>query len=116
MSSNSAEKLCLQDEFALLVLLTSLICLIIFPTHSLFALSTVDVAYYVAPSGHVTLVGLRLGNVDNAIEQIRFAMLATEVLQNISIFIRAFGQSPGELTLLRMSSWLERCVLQFLQP
>lgn len=79
MSSNSAEKLCLQDEFALLVLLTSLICLIIFPTHSLFALSTVDVAYYVAPSGHVTLVGLRLGNVDNAIEQIRFAMLATEV-------------------------------------
>lgn len=44
-----------------------------------------DIAYDVATGGHVALVWLRLGDVDNAIEQVRFAMLAAEVLGCVSL-------------------------------
>jgi hypothetical protein len=40
----------------------------------------VDVAYNVAAGGHVTLVGLRLGDVDDHVEEVCFAVLAAEVL------------------------------------
>jgi hypothetical protein len=40
----------------------------------------VDVAYDVAAGSHVALVGLRLGDVDNHVEEVCFAVLAAEVL------------------------------------
>jgi hypothetical protein len=40
----------------------------------------VDVAYDVAAGGHVALIGLRLGDVDDHVEEVCFAVLAPEVL------------------------------------
>jgi hypothetical protein len=40
----------------------------------------VDVAYNVAAGGHAALVGLGLGDVDDVVEQVCFAVLPTEVL------------------------------------
>jgi hypothetical protein len=40
----------------------------------------VDVADNVAAGGHAALVGLGLGDVDDVVEEVGFAMLATEVL------------------------------------
>jgi hypothetical protein len=48
----------------------------------------VNVAYDVATGRHVALVGLRLGDVDDAVEQIRFAVLAAEVLRHVSWHLR----------------------------
>jgi hypothetical protein len=47
-------------------------------------LSTVDVADDVAACGHVPLVGLRLGDVDDAIEEVCLAVLTAEVLLYVS--------------------------------
>jgi hypothetical protein len=44
----------------------------------------VDVAYDVAAGSHVALVGLRLGDVDNTVEQVCLAMLAAKVLCYVS--------------------------------
>jgi hypothetical protein len=44
----------------------------------------VDVAYDVTAGGHVALVRLRLGDVDDAVEQVCFAMLAPEVLRYVN--------------------------------
>jgi hypothetical protein len=74
----------------------------------------VDVSYYVTSCGHVAFVGVGFGNVYDAVKEIGLAVLATEVLRNVSILLMRGVQ--GALTLLSMSSWLERWVLQFLQP
>jgi hypothetical protein len=79
-SRYGAQKLTLQDELALLVLLAGLISLVILPSDRLLALSAVNVAYDVAAGGHVALAGLRLCDVDDVIEEVRFAMLTAEVL------------------------------------
>jgi hypothetical protein len=84
VSCHGAEQLCLQDEFALLVLLAGLVRFVILPAHCFLALSTVDIAYDVATGGHVALVWLGLGNVDNAVEEVGFAVLAAEVLGDVS--------------------------------
>jgi hypothetical protein len=74
----------------------------------------VNIANDVAAGGHVALVRLGLSDVDDAVEQICLAVLASEVLLCISC---RSGQEIHEApTLLRMSSWFERWVLQFLQP
>lgn len=88
VSCYRAQQLGLQDELSLLVLLAGFIRLVIFPPHGLLALSAVDVAYYVTSSRHVALVGLRLGDVYDAIEKVRFAVLTAEVLTSVSKFIR----------------------------
>jgi hypothetical protein len=79
-SRHSAEQLTLEDKLALLVLLACLVSLVVLPTHCFLALSAVDVAYDVAAGGHVALVRLRLGDVDNDVEKVRFAVLTPEVL------------------------------------
>lgn len=84
LSCHGAEQLRFQDELAFLVLLAGLVSFIILPAYGLLALSTVDVAYDVATGGHVALVRLRLGDVDNAIKQICFTMLTAEVLVMVS--------------------------------
>ena len=79
-SGDGAQELCLEDELALLVLLARLVGLVVFPADRLLALAAVDVAYNVAARRHVALVGVGFGHVDDAVEQVGFAVLATEVL------------------------------------
>lgn len=88
-SRHRAQQLCLENELALLVLLAGLIGLVVLPADRLLTLATVDVADNVAAGGHVALVGLRLGDVDDAVEQVRLAVLAAEVL--------CMSATPGEV-------------------
>lgn len=83
-SGDGAQKLFLQDELALLVLFTGFIRLIVFPADGLLALAAVDVAYYVTSRSHIALVGVRLGDVDDGIEEVRLAVLTAEVLMTVS--------------------------------
>jgi hypothetical protein len=83
--ADGAEQLGLQDELALLVLLASLVGLVVLPADCLLALTAVDVAYYVTTGSHVALVRVGLGDVDDAVEQVRLAVLAAEVLRLVSI-------------------------------
>ncbi len=83
-SSDRAEQLRLQDEFTLLVLLIRFICLVILPADRLFALPAMNVTHDVPACGHVALIRLRLGHIDDAIEQICLSMLAPEVLLQVS--------------------------------
>lgn len=80
-----AQKLRLQNELSLLVLLTRLVCLVVLPAHRLFALFAVNVTYDVPACSHIALTRLSRCDVDDAIEQICFAMLATEILLSISM-------------------------------
>ena len=75
-----AEQLRLQDELALLVFLTLLVGLVIFPADGLLAAPTDDVADDVTSSRHIPLDCFRCRDVDHVVEEVRFAMLATEVL------------------------------------
>lgn len=80
-SSDLAQQLHLQDEFALLVFLAVLIRLVVLPSHHLFTLPTTDVAHDVLARGHVTFHLLACDDVDNAIEEVGLAMLTAEILQ-----------------------------------
>lgn len=80
---NLAEQLGFQYVFALLVLLTTLECLVILPSNCLVALFTRNVSHDVASGGHVPFSGLTLNHVDNGIEEVGFAMLAAEVLPEL---------------------------------
>ena len=75
-----AEELFFQDELALFVLFTGLIGLIVLPPHCFLALPACNVSNNVLPRGHAALHRLGLGDVDNAVKQIRLAMLTAEVL------------------------------------
>lgn len=76
-----AEQLSLEDELALLVLLRVLKGLVVFPAHRLLTLAAGDVADNVAARRHVTLVGLAGVDVDDIVEEVGFAVLATEILR-----------------------------------
>jgi hypothetical protein len=84
-SRHRAQQLRLQNVLALLVLLAGLIGLVVLPADRLLALSAVDVAYDVAAGRHVALVGLGFGHVDDAVEEVCFAVLAAEVLGYVSM-------------------------------
>lgn len=83
-SGHGAEQLCFQDELPFLVLLAGLISLVVFPAYGFLTLSAVNVAYDVTTGGHVALVRLRFGDVNNAVEQVCLAVLTAEVLQCVS--------------------------------
>jgi hypothetical protein len=89
-SSDLAQELGLENEFTLLVLLTRLECLVVLPAHGLLALLAVDIAHDVATRCHIPLTCFPLGDVDDAIEEVGFAMLAAEVLCTVCIQYRAF--------------------------
>lgn len=114
-SRHGAQQLRLKDEFAFLVFLAGLVRLIVLPTHRLLTLSAMYVAYYVATGRHVALVRLRLGDVDDLVKEVCFAVLAAEILERTCQQRRCRRKGKWR-TLLRMSSWLERCVLHVLQP
>ena len=107
-SGHSAEQLSLEDEFALLVLFRCFVRFVVLPTDCLFALAALNITYNVSTCRHVALAGLALCDVDDAVEEVGFAMLAAEVLS------RKVGVSNGRglsavsyrwlLTLLIMSS------------
>jgi hypothetical protein len=83
-----AQQLSLKDVFALLVLLRALIRLIVFPPDDLVTLSAVDVTHDVPACGHVALDGFGGGDVHDGIEEIGFAVLATEVLCGAERLVR----------------------------
>lgn len=77
-----AQQLSLEDVLPLLVLLASLEGLVVLPADGLAALAARDVADDVAAGGHVALRRLALGDVDDGVEEVRLAVLATEVLRD----------------------------------
>lgn len=76
-----AEQLLLQDELALLVFFGALEGLVILPPDDFFALPTGDVAHGVFASGHIAITRVGGLDVDDAVEEIGFAVLAAEVLR-----------------------------------
>ena len=80
ISVDLTQQLLLQDVLALLVLLRRLVGAVVLPAHDLLALAAVDVAHHVPARGHVALPGLALLDVHDRVEQVRFAVLAAEVL------------------------------------
>lgn len=78
--THDAQQLLLQNELALLVFLAALVCLVVLPPYCCLALSTGDIAHDVPSGGHVTLDGIGLGDVDDGIEEVGFAVLAAEIL------------------------------------
>lgn len=98
--SHLAEQLCLQYEFALLVLLARLICLVVLPANRLLALLAEYIAYDVSPRCHVAFSSISRSDVHHIVKQVRLAMLTSEVLQNqrISIIITlvALSSCRGE--------------------
>ena len=113
-----AQKFLLQDVFALLVLLASLVRPVVLPAHHLLTLPAEDVSDHMPASSHVALNGLTLLVIDDAVEEVCFAMLATEVLQCESALLKYGSQSycHDGLTRLMISSWSARCVLHVRQP
>ena len=79
--THDAQQLLLQNELALLVFLTALVCLVVLPPYRLLALPAVDVAHNVSSGGHVTFDRIGLCGVHNVIEEVGFAMLAAEILE-----------------------------------
>lgn len=59
-STDLTQKLCLEDEFTLLVLLTGLERLVVFPAHRLFALFAMNVSYDMAAGCHIPFSRLTL--------------------------------------------------------
>lgn len=80
-SGDNAQQLGLEDELALLVLLAGLVRLVVFPPDGARAAAALDVAHDVAAGCHVTLGGLGGLDVDDAVEEVCLAMLASEVLR-----------------------------------
>ena len=78
------KQLGLQDIFALLVLLTRLIRLIVLPSHRLLALPTRNIPHYVSSGSHVAFGGFGLGDVYDGIEEVGFTVLAAEVLMRLA--------------------------------
>lgn len=74
------EELGLEDKLALFVLLARLVGFVILPADDLLALSAGDVADDVAASCHAALSGLAGLDVDDRVEQVRFAMLTPKIL------------------------------------
>jgi len=90
-SSNLAQKLGLEDVLALLILLACLERLIVLPTHRLLALLAIYVPYDVPARRHVALSWLTLCGVDNAVEEVGFAVLAAEVTADYVVMVGEVG-------------------------
>jgi len=84
-STDSAQKLCLQDEFADLVMFRGLVCLVVLPPHHLFALFAADVPDDVLTGRHVSITRFSGQDVDYAVEKEGLAVLTTEILRNIMV-------------------------------
>jgi hypothetical protein len=75
-----AEKLGLENKFALLILFRRLVCLVVFPSNDLGALAAGDVSNDVATGGHVALARIAGVDIDDIVEEICLTVLAAKVL------------------------------------
>ena len=125
MSCHITQQFSLQDVLSFLILLARLKRLIVFPAYRLVALSARNIPHDVSAGCHVSLTGIAGRDVDDVVEEVRFAMLATEILiHQVShdglnpppCRRGSIGMRARRRTRLMMSSWFERCALQFLQP
>src|SRR4051812_22975823 len=80
LSSDRAKQLSLENELSLLVLLRSLIGFVVLPPNSFLALTAMYVPHNVSARGHIPLAWFALSDIDYAVEEVGFAMLASEVL------------------------------------
>lgn len=78
--TNDTEEFLLEDELSLLVFLTVLVRLVVFPSYRFLALSARDVAHNMSSCCHAALYSFALRDVDNFIEEVCFPVLASEVL------------------------------------
>jgi len=90
-SVNLTQQLCLQDELSLLVLLRLLKSFVILPPHRSLALLAHYVSDNVATCGHGTFTGLTFFDVHDSVEEVGFAMLASEVTRDDVVVIREMG-------------------------
>jgi len=90
-SSNLTQKLCLENEFALLVLLAGLESFVVLPSYRLLALFAVYISHDVAACRHVAFSWVTLGDVNDAVEKVCFAVLASEVPTDDIIMIGEVG-------------------------
>lgn len=79
-SANNAEKLLLQNELPLFVFLAALIGLVVLPSYRILALAAGDVAHDMPSCSHATFHSFGLGDVDDVVEEVGFAVLAAEAL------------------------------------
>lgn len=79
-SAYNAEKLLLENELPFFVFLAAFVGLVVLPSYRILALAARDVAHDMPPCGHATLHSLGLGNVDDIVEKVGFAVLAAETL------------------------------------
>lgn len=80
--AHHAQQFFFQYKFPLFILLTGLVCFVILPAHRLLALPAVNITDNMPSGGHATLHRFRRGNVDDIAEEVCFAMLAAEILDN----------------------------------
>jgi hypothetical protein len=78
--THDTEKLFFEDKLALLVFLTALVCLVVLPSYRFLALSAGDITHDVPTGCHAALYSIALRDVDDVIEEVCFAVLASEVL------------------------------------
>jgi len=76
---NLTQQLSLEYELSLFVLLTRLESFVILPANRLFTLLAVYIANDVAARCHVSLARVAFSNVNDAVEEVGFAVLAAEV-------------------------------------
>lgn len=77
--TNDTEEFLLEDELSLLVFLTVLVRLVVFPSYRFLALSARNVAHNMSSCCHAALYSFALRDVDNFIEEVCFPVLASEV-------------------------------------
>ncbi len=82
VSCHIAEQFGLQDVLSFLILLGRLERLIVLPAYRLVALSARDIPDDVSACRHVPLASIARCDVDDVVEEVRFAMLTTEILMH----------------------------------
>jgi len=80
--SNITKQLRLKNELPLLIFLTTLKRLIVFPSHGITTLPALYVADDVSASRHVSLGGFAGCYVDDVVEEVGFAVLTAEIPTN----------------------------------
>lgn len=78
-----AEQFLLQNELTLLVLLTVLEGLVVFPPDRFLALSAGDISYNVPPRCHAAFGRFCQRDIDHVLKQIGFPMLSAEILCHV---------------------------------
>ena len=92
-STHNAKQLLFQNKLSFLVLLRCLVCLVVLPSYGFFALAALDIADNVAACCHASFHGVKGCDVYHRVEEVCFAMLASEVLEGMQVSRRSLGAS-----------------------